>query len=311
MRVVFAGTPEFALPALKALLENHEVVGVLTQPDRASGRGRRLAASAVKNFARERQLRLLQPETLRDPATQAQLAALAPDAIVVVAYGLILPAAVLSLPRFGCLNIHASLLPRWRGAAPVQRAILAGDEITGVSIMRMEEGLDTGPVLLESRQPIGAGDTSGSLLATLAERGAALLLTALGGLAQGTMRAVPQPETGATYARKIDKAEARIDWSEDAASLDRKVRAFNPSPIAYTLLGADRVRIYSASIVSLKSDKSHETGSIIALDDRSLLVQSGNGTVLAVRELQIPGGKVLPVSGELLRNLERMGRRFD
>ena len=309
MRVVFAGTPEFALPALEALIAHHEVTGVLTQPDRPSGRGRHLTASAVKLLAAAHALPVLQPTTLKDAAARAQLAAWNPDALIVVAYGLLLPPEVLRLPRHGCINIHASLLPRWRGAAPVQRAILAGDVVTGITIMQMDEGLDTGPILLTRELPIGDHDTCGSLHDALAPLGAAALITALEGVAAGTLIAHPQAKDGATHAAKIAKAEARIDWSRDAASIERQVRAFIPWPIAETGLAGEQLRIHSASIVTIKNSKESETGSIIAVQDGNLLVQCGQGTVLSVREVQKPGGKVLAVS-ELAHNLDLVGRRL-
>ena len=308
MRVAFAGTPEFALPALAALLEAHTVAGVLTQPDRPSGRGRRVSASPVKSLAETRHLPLLQPASLRDEAARAQLAALKPDVLVVVAYGLMLPAAVLALPRLGCLNIHASLLPRWRGAAPVQRAILAGDAVTGVTIMRMDEGLDTGPMLLKREIPIGARDTAASLLATLAALGAEALLEALEGLRSRTLVPQPQPEEGATYARKIGKSEARIDWSRDAVSIERQVRAFDPWPIAETTLDGQQLRIHSAEIVQIKADKSHENGAIVSVRDGMMVVQCGEG-LLGVRRVQKPGGRVLAVS-EFAHSVDLAGRRL-
>lgn len=308
MRVAFAGTPEFALPALEALLRCHDVVGVLTQPDRPSGRGRRLRASPVKTLAEARRLPLLQPASLRDEPPQAALGALRPEVLVVVAYGLILPPAVLALPRHGCLNIHASLLPRWRGAAPVQRAILAGDEVTGVSIMQMDAGLDTGPILLTREVGIGADDTGGSLAATLARVGAEALLEALEGIGAGTLAAHPQPAEGVTYASKIGKSEARIDWGRDAASIARQVRAFDPWPIAETMLAGERLRIHSASIMQLKNDKTHESGMIISVRDGIMLVQCGEG-LLGVRKVQNPGGRVLQMS-EFAHNLDLTGRRL-
>ncbi len=308
MRVAFAGTPEFALPALEALLKSHTVVGVLTQPDRPSGRGRHLSASPVKTLAEAHHLPLLQPASLREEAPHAELAAWKPDVLVVVAYGLILPAAVLGLPRLGCLNIHASLLPRWRGAAPVQRAILAGDPVTGVTIMQMDEGLDTGPILLKREIDIGAEDTGGSLHAALAALGAAALLTALDGLGSGTLKAQPQPREGVTYAAKIDKAEARIDWSRDAASIERQVRAFDPWPIAETSLDGERLRIHSAANVMVKDAKSSDIGSIVSVRDGIMLVQCGKG-LLGVRKIQKPGGRVLAMS-EFAHNQRLVGRRL-
>ena len=308
LRVAFAGTPEFALPALEALLELHSVVGVLTQPDRPSGRGRLLSASPVKALAEAHHLPCLQPATLRAEAPRAALAAWNPDVLVVVAYGLILPPAVLELPRHGCLNIHASILPRWRGAAPVQRAILAGDAVTGVSIMRMDAGLDTGPVLLARESAIGAHDTGGSLTRTLASLGAAALIDALEGVAAGTLEARPQPLEGATYAAKIGKSEARIDWSLDAASIERQVRAFDPWPIAETALDGQCLRIHSADNVESKDAKSSDPGAIVSVRDGIMLVQCGRG-LLGIRRVQKPGGRVLEVS-EFAHNLDLVGRRL-
>jgi methionyl-tRNA formyltransferase len=308
LRVAFAGTPEFALPALEALLKFHQVVGVLTQPDRPSGRGRQLTASPVKALAEAHQLPLQQPASLREAAPLAELAAWKPEVLVVVAYGLILPRAVLELPRHGCLNIHASILPRWRGAAPVQRAILAGDPATGVTIMQMDEGLDTGPMLLTREIVIGPRDTGGSLHAALAMLGAAALLEALGGLASGKLISQPQPSDGVTYAAKIEKSEARIDWGGDAAAIERQVRALNPRPIAETILDGERLRIHSAENVSPKVDKISEYGSIVSVRDGIMLVQCGDG-LLGIQKVQRPGGRVLHVS-ELAHNLDLVGRRL-
>jgi methionyl-tRNA formyltransferase len=250
MRIVFAGTPEFAVPPLAALCASrHEVVGVLTQPDRPAGRGRKLAMSAVKDFALQQGLPIAQPQTLRSAEGRESLVHWQPDVLVVVAYGLILPVEVLSMPRFGCLNIHASLLPRWRGAAPIQRAILAGDEYTGVTLMQMDVGLDTGPMLLQRRVAIGADVDSAALHATLAQVGAEALLETLDGLEAGTLAAQPQPSSGVTYAAKIDKAEARIDWQHDAIDIARRVRAFRPWPIAETTQRGEQVRIHEAVVI--------------------------------------------------------------
>lgn len=308
MRVAFAGTPEFSVPALEALLKSHHVVGVLTQPDRPSGRGRQLSASPVKALAEARHLPLLQPATLRAEAPRAALAAWNPDVLVVVAYGLLLPPAVLELPPHGCLNIHASILPRWRGAAPVQRAILAGDPVTGVSIMRMDEGLDTGPVLLTRESAIGARDTGGSLTRTLAALGAEALIEALAGVAAGTLEARPQPLEGATYAAKIGKSEAQIDWSHDAASIERQVRAFDPWPVAETTLGGQRLRIRSAENEPVRDAKITDTGTIVAVRDGIMVVQCRQG-LLGIRRVQKPGGRVLEVS-EFAHNLDLVGRRL-
>jgi methionyl-tRNA formyltransferase len=322
LRAAFAGTPEFALPAFAALRAHHQVVGVLTQPDRPSGRGRRLSASAVKNAALAAHLPLAQPPTLTDAAACAVLEGWQADVLVVVAYGLLLPRTILALPRYGCLNIHASLLPRWRGAAPVQRAILAGDRETGVSIMQMDAGLDTGPVLLEQRIAIRPNHTGGSLHAALAALGADALLRALDGLAAGTLRARPQPQEGATYAGKITKTEARIDWTRTSDEIERQVRAFNPSPMAETRLEGEQLRVLAARAVpvgatdqgdlgtkgSERVAKIHEPGSIIAVNPESVTVQCGQGW-LAITEVQRPGKR--PVSAaDYSRSLSLVGRRL-
>ncbi len=291
LRVAFAGTPEFAVPPLAALASSpHTLVGVLTQPDRPAGRGRQLRASPVKRYAEQRGWPTDQPATLRTAEGRAQLVAWHPDVLVVVAYGLILPQAALDIPRLGCLNVHASLLPRWRGAAPIQRAILAGDRETGVAIMRMEAGLDTGPVLLVRRTPIRDDDTSASLQERLAREGAAALLEALAQLEAGRAVATPQPQEGVTYAPKVDKREARIDWRRSAAEIDRQVRAFHPWPVAETRLGAEVVRVHRAAPVALPAvaAPADEPGSVLGIDARGLLVACGTG-VLALQCLQRPG----------------------
>jgi methionyl-tRNA formyltransferase len=279
MRIVFAGTPEFAVPPLAALCASrHEVVGVLTQPDRPAGRGRKLATSAVKNFALQQGLPIAQPQTLRSTEGRESLVHWQPDVLVVVAYGLILPVEVLSMPRFGCLNIHASLLPRWRGAAPIQRAILAGDEYTGVTLMQMDAGLDTGPMLLQRRVAIGADVDSAALHATLAQVGAEALLETLDGLETGTLAAQPQPSSGVTYAAKIDKAEARIDWQHDAIDIARRVRAFRPWPIAETSQRGEQVRIHEAVVIGdAEAGRAAGTvpGTLLGLRADRLLVACG------------------------------------
>jgi methionyl-tRNA formyltransferase len=279
MRIVFAGTPEFAVPPLAALCASrHEVVGVLTQPDRPAGRGRKLATSAVKNFALQQGLPIAQPQTLRSTEGRESLVHWQPDVLVVVAYGLILPVEVLSMPRFGCLNIHASLLPRWRGAAPIQRAILAGDEYTGVTLMQMDAGLDTGPMLLQRRVAIGADVDSAALHATLAQVGAEALLETLEGLETGTLAAQPQPSSGVTYAAKIDKAEARIDWQHDAIDIARRVRAFRPWPIAETSQRGEQVRIHEAVVIGdAEAGRAAGTvpGTLLGLRADRLLVACG------------------------------------
>jgi len=250
MRIVFAGTPEFAVASLGAAARHHEVVAVYTQPDRPAGRGRGLMPSPVKLDAIARGIPVFQPESLKPPEAQQQLRDLQPDLMVVVAYGLILPRAVLAIPPHGCWNVHASLLPRWRGAAPIQRAIEAGDSETGVCLMQMEAGLDTGPVLLRQHTAIADTDTGGLLHARLAVIDPRVLSDGLGLLRAGLKPvAQPQPEAGVTYAHKLDKAEARLDWSQDAAALARRVRAFNPWPVAEARLAGERVRIHGAGAI--------------------------------------------------------------
>ncbi|HEY8540246.1 MAG TPA: methionyl-tRNA formyltransferase [Steroidobacteraceae bacterium] len=293
LSIVFAGTPEFAVPALEALLDSeHRIVAVYTQPDRPAGRGQKLAISPVKRCALEHGLHIEQPPKLRGAEEIARLAAFRPDVMVVVAYGLILPQAVLDIPRFGCINIHASLLPRWRGAAPIQRAIEAGDTETGVTIMRMDAGLDTGPVLLERRVPIEPTDTSASLHDRLSRLGADALIKALSGIADGTLTAKPQPSEGVTYAAKVTKEEARIDWRQPAIAIERRVRAFNPWPIAETTLQGQQLRIWEAVARPQSSDAS--PGQVIAVDDQGIHVATGVGTLVLTR-VQLAGRK--PTSG--------------
>ena len=291
MRTVFAGTPEFAVPSLRAAAARGEVVAVYTQPDRPAGRGRALAASPVKREAVARGIPVFQPQTLRDAAAREQLRALQPDLMVVVAYGLILPRAVLEIPRFGCWNVHASLLPRWRGAAPIQRAIQAGDAQTGVCLMQMEAGLDTGPVLLERRTPIGAEETGGQLHDRLAELGAQVLADGLGLLRAG-IRPVPrpQPEEGVTYAHKLDKAEARLDWSRPAAELARTVRAFHPWPVAEARVAGERLRIHAATALDL--DHAAAPGTLLGASREGIDIACGQG-VLRLRTVQRDGGRAI------------------
>ncbi len=247
VRIVFAGTPAFAVPALDSLhATGHEIVAVYTQPDRPAGRGRGVASSAVKQRALSLGLAVEQPASLKSPEVQARLASRQPDLMVVVAYGLILPQDVLEIPRLGCLNIHASLLPRWRGAAPVQRALLAGDTHTGISIMQMDAGLDTGPELLRREIAIGPRETGGSLHDRLAAIGAEAIVVAVAGRASGTLSPRAQPDAGATYAAKIHKDEGIVDWSQTAAEIDRLVRAFDPTPVAETRLDGEQLRLWSA-----------------------------------------------------------------
>lgn len=295
LRIAFAGTPAFSVPALAALQESaHEVVGVLTQPDRPAGRGRQLTASAVKEFALAHGLPVDQPQTLRNEQGRAALERWRPDLLVVVAYGLILPEMVLAIPRLGCLNIHASLLPRWRGAAPIQRALLAGDTTTGVTIMLMDAGLDTGPILSLHPEPIEAEDDSGRLHDRLAQHGAAALITTLDEWTQGRLHPQPQPSEGVTYAAKIGKAEAVIDWQEPAVAIERRVRAFRPWPIAETRHAGELLRIHRARALaecSAGRSVSEAPGTIIGMQDEALVVACGRGN-LGLLEVQRPGRRV-------------------
>jgi methionyl-tRNA formyltransferase len=316
MRIAFAGTPEFAVPPLAALCRAapaHQVVGVLTQPDRPAGRGQKLAQSAVKQFALAAGLPVAQPPTLRDEAGRAALLDWQPDLLTVVAYGLILPPAALAIPRLGCLNIHASLLPRWRGAAPIQRAVLAGDAESGVAIMRLEAGLDTGPVLRTRRVAIGPRTTSGSLHDVLATLGAAELLEAIAQLEAGTAQFVPQPAEGVTYAAKIDKAEARIDWRDSAAAIDRRVRAFDPWPVAEARLGGEPLKILRARPLA-------DADAGLLPRDRGRGVDRGAGsgtpivpgTVLGLQAGETQGGELRVACGEgclAIERLQRAGRK--
>jgi len=298
LRIAFAGTPEFALPTLAALARSpHRLVGVLTQPDRPAGRGRALRESPVKRLAAELQLPLSQPSELRSREARAALSSWAADALVVVAYGLILPPAVLELPRLGCFNVHASLLPRWRGAAPIQRAILAGDRETGVTIMQIEAGLDTGPMLAQARVPIDAGVDASGLQQRLAQLGAELMVATLAQAEAGVLQPQPQPEQGVSYAAKIDKAEAQLDWWRSASELERQVRAFNPWPVAQTLWQGEQLRIWQARAAldqRLPGDYSSfaQPGNVLGMQGEELMVQCGQG-YLALRQLQLAGRRVV------------------
>ncbi|KIP93835.1 MULTISPECIES: methionyl-tRNA formyltransferase [Pseudomonas] len=289
LRIVFAGTPEFAAAHLKALLDTpHQIIAVYTQPDRPAGRGQKLMPSPVKQLALEHDIAVLQPPSLRDAAAQAELAALAPDLLVVVAYGLILPQVVLDIPRFGCINSHASLLPRWRGAAPIQRAVQAGDAESGVTVMQMEAGLDTGPMLLKVRTPITADDTGGSLHDRLAELGPPAVVDAIAGLASGTLMGEVQDDAQANYAHKLNKDEARLDWSRTADELERLIRAFNPWPICHSTLNDAPLKVLAARL----ADGQGQPGEILAASKDGLTVACGASALLLTR-LQLPGGKAL------------------
>jgi len=297
MKIVFAGTPAFAVSSLRAAARHHEVVAVYTQPDRPAGRGRGLAPSPVKLEAIARGIPVFQPDSLKTPEAQQQLRDLAPDLMVVVAYGLILPKAVLTIPTHGCWNVHASLLPRWRGAAPIQRAIQAGDAETGVCLMQMEAGLDTGAVLLKQHIAIGPNDTGGQLHDRLAALGEQVLSDGLGLLRAGIKPiAQPQPEAGVTYAHKLDKAEARLDWAQDAHALARTVRAFNPWPIAEAMLAGERVRIHGA--IALDDNQGKAPGTLLGASRDGIDIACGQGA-LRLRVLQREGGKAITAADYL------------
>lgn len=310
LRVIFAGTPDFAAASLAALLESrHQVVAVYTQPDRPAGRGRKLTASPVKALALKHDLPVRQPETLRDADTQAELAACEADIMVVVAYGLILPQAVLDTPRLGCLNIHASLLPRWRGAAPIQRAIEAGDSESGVTIMQMDAGLDTGAMLLTRRTPITQTTTGGELHDTLAALGGEAIVEALDALATEGLAATPQPEAGVTYAAKLSKAEAELDFTRPAEELAARIRAFNPWPVAWCLLGEERFRLLMATAEPPQaSEPGVPPGTLLepAADALRIACGAHGSEVLRVTRAQLPGGKPLAARDLLNARNERL-----
>jgi len=297
MRIVFAGTPDFAVPSLRAAVQRNEVVAVYTQPDRPAGRGRELTPSPVKREALLRGIEVVQPENFKSAVSKDALRALKPDLMIVVAYGLILPQSVLDIPTHGCWNVHASLLPRWRGAAPIQRAIEAGDAQSGVCLMQMEKGLDTGPVLLSQALDIGENETGGQLHDRLSALGAQVLADGLGLLRAG-IRPVPkpQPEVGVTYAHKLDKAEAKLDWSQPAITLANKVRAFNPWPMAEAVVAGERLRLHGAVAV----DEAHDVapGTLLRAARDGLDVACGEG-VLRIRVLQREGGKAITAADYL------------
>ncbi len=297
MRIVFAGTPEFAVPCLRAAANKAEVVAVYTQPDRPAGRGRGLTPSPVKLEAVQRGIPVLQPENFRSALSKKALRALKPDLMVVVAYGLILPQSVLDIPVHGCWNVHASLLPRWRGAAPIQRAIEAGDSRSGVCLMQMEKGLDTGPVLLSQETAIDPQDTGGQLHDRLSALGAQVLADALGLLrATIILPPQPQPEVGVTYAHKLDKAEAKLDWSLPAVVLANKVRAYNPWPVAEAIVAGERLRIHEA--IALSPAWAAEDGSIVAASKSGIDIACGDGGLRLLR-VQREGGKVITAADYL------------
>lgn len=289
MKIIFAGTPEFAVPALAALIDGgHQIVMVLTQPDRPAGRGMKLKASPVKVLAEQHNLNVFQPETLKDTAVQAQIESVHADVMIVAAYGLIIPTVVLSMPRFGCYNIHASLLPRWRGAAPIHRSILVGDSETGVTIMEVVPALDAGAMVSRGVVPITENDTTQTLHDALSKTGADLMVQAMAELEEkGTLLSTPQDESLVTYAHKLEKSEAAIDWQKSAVEISRQVRAFNPFPVAQGILKGEVCRIWMATAKAGKA----KAGEIVSVHD-GVTVGCGDG-MLHITELQAPGGKRL------------------
>lgn len=306
LRIIFAGTPDFAVPALAALIEaGHQVTLVLTQPDRPAGRGMKLKPSPVKVLALQHNMPILQPETLKDETVQAQLAAEQADVMIVAAYGLIIPTSVLNMPRLGCFNIHASLLPRWRGAAPIQRSLLAGDRETGVTIMEVVPALDAGAMVSKGTLPISERDTAQSLHDGLAVIGAKLMVEAMRKLAQeGSLQATPQDESLVTYAAKLQKAEAAIDWTKSAELLSRQVRAFNPFPVAHATLNGEVCRFWMVTALAGKA----EPGIVVDTTD-GIVIGTGDG-LLKVEELQMPGGKRLRARDFLQGHPLQQGQHF-
>ena len=294
LRIVFAGTPEFGLPCLEALYAaEHELIALYTQPDRPAGRGRRMHYSAVKTWGLAHHIPLYQPVNFKSPETVAELATLAPDLIVVIAYGLILPKSVLAIPRLGCINVHASLLPRWRGASPIQQALLSGDTETGVTIMQMDVGMDTGDCLLQSTCGIESTDTSASLHQRLSVLAPEPLLRTIYALAKGEATPVQQAEERVTYAPKIQKQDAAIQWDQPASVLDRHIRGYSPWPVAYTQIDGINIRIYQAHPIKQLSD--HPPGTILDIHPKGLLVNTGQG-VLCITSLQFPGGNPITIN---------------
>lgn len=294
LKLIFAGTPDFAARHLAALLSSdHEVVAVYTQPDKPAGRGQKLSASPVKELALAHSLPVYQPASLRNEAAQAELAALGADLLVVVAYGLILPKAVLDTPRLGCINVHGSLLPRWRGAAPIQRAIWAGDAETGVTIMQMDVGLDTGAMIRKVSCPIAFDETSASLYDKLAELGPQALVETLNAMAAGDTAAETQDDALANYAQKLSKEEARIDWSMEAVAIERCIRAFNPWPISWFEVAEQTIKVWRAEVID--SDHGQPAGTLLKADKQGIDIATGKG-VLRLLTLQPPGKKAMSVS---------------
>lgn len=294
LNIVFAGTPAFGLPCLDALAQSsHHIKAIYTQPDRPAGRGRKVQPSAVKEWALLHQIPVYQPLNFKDSVTVSELKALNPDVLIVIAYGLILPQSVLNIPRLGCINVHASLLPRWRGASPIQQAILHGDAESGVTIMQMDVGMDTGDMLEKVRCPITSSDTATTLHDKLAQLSAEPLLKVLEKLSNDTVKPEVQNNELVTYAAKINKEDALINWQQSAAEIDQKIRAFNPWPIAYTLLQEDVLRIHQAQIVT--TEHSQIPGTVLNIAKNGLLIAAGTQALL-IEKIQLPGAKVISIA---------------
>lgn len=309
MRLIFAGTPQFAATALNAIIRaGHTVLLVLTQPDRPAGRGMKSVPSAVKQTAITKQLELLQPSSLKSEVVYEKLRINA-DAMIVAAYGLILPKIILDMPKHGCINIHASLLPRWRGAAPIQRAILAGDAVSGISIMQMDSDLDTGSIIMQKEIPIAANDTAGLLHNKLADLGAELIITVLDQLEKGKLSSTPQSPVGITYAEKISKSEAELNWHHSAVLLERQIRAFNPNPGLHAIFRGEKLKIWQATL-PMEKNVNDAPGTVLDITAESIIVACGKG-ILALKEVQKSGGKKLLVN-EFLRGFKiQKGERFE
>ena len=311
MKIIFAGTPDFAAVALQSLLDSqHEIIAVYTQPDRPAGRGRKLTASPVKALALEHDIPVYQPVSLKDEAAQQELVELQADIMIVVAYGLILPEIILAAPQYGCLNIHASILPRWRGAAPIQRAILAGDQATGVTIMQMDKGLDTGDMLLINRCAINPGDTASSLHDQLALMGGTAIMQTLADIEAHRLQPQAQDDAQATYAHKLDKQEAQIDWHQDADDIVRKIQAFNSWPVAYTHYNGKSLRLWQAYLLEHETHPNKsQYGEVIAESSDGIDIQANNGVVRII-ELQMPGKKRIMVK-DFINGQSLMGAHFN
>lgn len=312
LRILFAGTPEFAAAHLSSLLASrHDIIGVYTQPDRPAGRGKKLKPSAVKHVALANAIPVFQPISLKDTDAQAVLASHNADVMIVVAYGLLLPKPVLEAPKYGCLNVHGSLLPRWRGAAPIQRAVAAGDAQSGITIMQMDEGLDTGNMLIKAHYDLMPNETSASLHDQLMALGSPVLLQALDQLQNGQLTPIVQDDSQATYAAKISKEEAQIDWQRSPVDIERAIRAYNPFPVAYSFFKGERIKVYAAK-AALNTNPQGELGTVLSFTEQSLSVRC-NGGELHITQLQLPGKKAMDIAAIYNGHRERfiVGERFE